>query len=51
VLCDPLYSLDLRQYLSQFLLEFSRQPYYPHFSQHLNLLEKKQLSSMGIQVA
>ncbi len=50
VLSDPLHALNLRQYLSRFLLEFCKQPYFPHFAQHLNPQEKRHLSNMGVSL-
>lgn len=32
---DPLYSVDIRQYLLTFLREFCQQPYFSHFAPHL----------------
>merc|ERR1712141_388373 len=49
-LADPLYRINLRQYLTEFIGEFTKQPYFiSHFAQHLNLLEKKTLSNVGVQ--
>ena len=36
---DPLYSVDLKQYLVTFLREFCQQPYFSHFAPHLNQQE------------
>jgi hypothetical protein len=48
-LADPLYRLNIRQYLKEFIVEFCKQPYFlPHFAQHLNVMEKKGLVSIGI---
>lgn len=33
---DPLYSIDIRQYLVTYLREFCQQPYFSHFAPHLN---------------
>ena len=49
-LADPLFRINLRQYLTEFIGEFTKQPYFiSHFAQHLNLLEKKTLSNVGVQ--
>jgi len=49
-LADPLYRINLRQYLTEFVGEFTKQPYFmSHFGQHLNAMEKKALASIGIQ--
>jgi len=49
-LVDPLYRINLRQYLTEFIVEFAKQPYFmSHFAQHLNIMEKKALNSIGIQ--
>ena len=49
-LTDPLYRINLRQYLTEFIGEFAKQPYFmSHFGQHLNIMEKKALASIGIQ--
>ncbi len=50
VLSDPVYSLNLRQYLSRFLLEFCKQPYFPHFAEHLNQAERRHLAALGAPV-
>jgi hypothetical protein len=47
---DPVYSLNLKQYLTEFLHDFCKQPYFPHFSQHLNVVERSSLQSIGITV-
>ena len=47
---DPMYSLNLKQYLTEFLHEFCKQPYFPHFSRHLNVVERGSLKAIGIQV-
>ena len=44
------YRINLRQYLTEFVGEFTKQPYFmSHFGQHLNAMEKKALASIGIQ--
>ena len=30
---DPMYGLNLKQFLTEFLHDFCKQPYFPHFSQ------------------
>ena len=32
---DPLYSMDIKQYLVTYLREFCQQPYFSHFAAHL----------------
>ena len=50
VISDPLYRINLRQYLTELISEFSKQPYFSsHFAPHLNVMEKKALTSIGIQ--
>ena len=49
-LADPLYRLNLKQYLTEFVSEFSKQPYFPHFSQHLTHVEKSSLGNIGVHV-
>ena len=50
-LSDPIYRINLRQYLTEFIGEFSKQPYFlSHFAQHLNVVEKKALGSVGIEL-
>lgn len=47
---DPIYALNLKQYLSEFLVEFCRQPYFlPHFAPHLNALERSSLEALGVE--
>jgi len=49
-IADPLFRINLRQYLTEFIGEFAKQPYFmSHFGQHLNVLEKKALTNIGIQ--
>ena len=44
------FRINLRQYLTEFVGEFTKQPYFmSHFGQHLNAMEKKALASIGIQ--
>ena len=44
------FRVNLRQYLTEFVGEFTKQPYFmSHFGQHLNAMEKKALASIGIQ--
>jgi len=40
---DPLYSVDLKKYLFNFLREFSAQPCFQHFLPHLNQAEQRTL--------
>ena len=47
---DPLYNVNLKQYLKEFLLEFSRQPYFGHFVQHTNIVERNALKTLGVQI-
>ena len=44
---DPIYSLDIKQYLVSYLSEFCQQPYLNLFIPHLNQQEKKTLQSLG----
>ena len=41
---DPLYSIDLENYLKEYLKDFSTHVYYPKFLEHINPLEAKVLS-------
>ncbi len=50
VLSDSLYRLNLRQYLTHFLLEFCKQPYFPHFAVHLTTDEKRHLVALGVEM-
>ena len=43
---DPIYSMDLKQYLVNFIREFSSQPYFSHFTPHLNPTEQETLRSL-----
>merc|ERR1712107_978650 len=44
---DPLYSLDMKQYLVQYIREFSDQPYFfAHFASHLNPAETETVRSI-----
>ncbi|XP_046424857.1 importin-9 isoform X1 [Neodiprion fabricii] len=45
---DPVYHLNLSQYLRDFLLNFSTHHCFPVFYQHLNVLERRALTSMNI---
>ena len=47
---DPINLIDLQQYLTDFLVSLSRQPYYSQFTPHHNENEKKVLRTIGIQV-
>lgn len=50
-LADPLYRVNLRQYLTEFIGEFAKQPYFmSHFAQHLNIVEKKALENIGMKL-
>ena len=44
---DPVYSLDIKQYLLIFLREFTAQPCFPHFAPHLNPAEQQTLQSLA----
>lgn len=48
ILSDPLYSVDLSQYLKDYLIGFSSQPFFPEFLPHINVQEAKVLSKIGI---
>ncbi len=51
VLSDPLYQLNLNHYLTEFLTQFCKQPYFPtHFAQHLTTPELRVLASIGAQI-
>lgn len=44
---DPIYRLNIRQYLTEFVREFCKQPYFAsHFAQHLNADEKRTLNTV-----
>lgn len=43
---DPLYSIDIKQYLLTFLREFCQQPYFSHFAPHLNQQETATLRTL-----
>ena len=48
---DPLASINLQQYLTDFLRSFSSQPYFlSGFLPHINSQEKQVLTSIGIQL-
>ena len=44
---DPVYSLDIKQYLLNFLREFTAQPCFSHFAPHLNQAETQTLHSLA----
>ena len=46
---DPLYSLDIKQYLLNFLREFSSSPYVSHFTPHLNPGEQETMKAVLVQ--
>jgi hypothetical protein len=46
-LSDPLYSINLKQYLVSFLTDFIRQPCFQHFTPHLNMMEQKTLQQLA----
>ena len=46
---DPLYSLDIKQYLINFLREFSASPYISHFTPHLNPGEQETMKAVLVQ--
>ena len=43
---DPIYSLDMKQYLVTFIREFTAQPYFSHFTPHLNASEQETIKSI-----
>ena len=43
---DPIYSLDMKQYLVTFIREFTAQPYFSHFTPHLNAGEQETIKSI-----
>jgi hypothetical protein len=45
---DPVYHLNIQQYLTEFLQFFSQQPHFRAFLQHLNKQEKQVLASIGV---
>eukprot|EP00094_Tigriopus_californicus_P002531 TCALIF_02446-PA protein Name:"Similar to Ipo9 Importin-9 (Mus musculus)" AED:0.08 eAED:0.08 QI:0/0.33/0.2/0.9/1/1/10/0/889 len=48
---DPIYRMNLKSYLTEFLNEFCQQPYFlTHFAQHLTPVEKSSLKQIGIPV-
>ena len=48
---DPIYSISLKKYLSEFVIEFSQQPFFQiHFALHLNQVERSTLHSIGVKV-
>ena len=49
-MADPIYNLNLKQYLTEFLGQFCAQPYFPHFVEHLAEPEKISIRSLGISV-
>lgn len=48
ILQDPVYHLNIQQYLTDYLVSLSQQPYFPVFSQHLNNREKQVLTAIGV---
>ena len=46
---DPLYSIDIKQYLINFLREFSASPCFSHFTPHLNPGEQETLKAVLVQ--
>ena len=47
---DPVYSMNLKEYLTNFVGEFCQQPIFrSHFVPHLNNEEKKILAAAGVQ--
>jgi hypothetical protein len=48
IISDPMYAVNLEDYLKEFLLGLSQQPCYPQFVPHINAQEKKVLSGYGI---
>ncbi|XP_029043182.1 importin-9 isoform X1 [Osmia bicornis bicornis] len=51
LLQDSIYHLNLSQYLRDFLLNFSTHHCFPAYVQHLNIPERKVLSSLNINVS
>lgn len=51
MLQDSIYHLNLIQYLRDFLLNFSTHHCFPAYVQHLNILERKVLSSLNINAS
>jgi len=50
-LADPIYSVSLKKYLTDFVTEFSRQPFFQlHFALHLNPTERNTLANVGIHI-
>ena len=48
-LADPLYNINICRYLTDFVTEFTRQPFFAaHFSPHLNQAEKTTLVTIGV---
>ncbi|XP_063612464.1 importin-9-like isoform X2 [Penaeus indicus] len=45
---DPLYSLDLQQYLTTFISTFAQHPAFPVFIPHLNPHEREVLQGIGV---
>jgi len=43
---DPIFSVDIRQYLVNYLREFCHQPYFSHFAPHLTQQEASTLQSL-----
>ncbi|XP_076037579.1 importin 9 isoform X2 [Oratosquilla oratoria] len=46
---DPLYNLDLQQYLTTFITTFAQHPAYQIFTPHLNPHEREVLQGIGVQ--
>lgn len=51
LLQDSIYHLNLSQYLQDFLLNFSTHHCFPVYIQHLNIPERKVLSSLNINAS
>ena len=50
-IADPLFRMNMRQYLTEFITEFVRNPFFGnHFAPHLNMLEKKALGNININI-
>ena len=48
-LADPLYNMNICRYLTEFVSEFARQPFFTdHFDTHLNQSEKTTLATIGV---
>ena len=48
-LADPVYHVDLKQYLSEYLASFCQQPYIALFAPHLQTGERHVLTQIGVR--